>query len=371
MMATSGAPTAARRTRPVPWAVGAGGSSIGRVRASHPDGGTHRLAAVLLPPLEAAMAEAGRDGAAAHRGAGRASRLGALAILPAVLALRDLQGAVSAPWDGTLHRRCSLRLLNRPRPQCRARGRDLNNDVAQEGDPGRPVLTAVRRAGWELMRAESVVTVRGRSWLVRNELARRLTHAQHAGAQHSGNQRSGAVGAAREPGSCRGGPAATAAAGVRPGRPEAGGTPVPVRLGMEDLQAWASASGDHNALHLRAGEAARAGLDVGPQEVIAHGLLLGALSLALEPPDTSGAGREPAPAIGPGGPAGRTAEAVEVKGAVRADDDAGAIAPAWEYDLRFPAPLAVPAAVPGHGLCLVDQDGCCADSGRSLVMVRV
>jgi len=53
------------------------------------------------------------------------------------------------------------------------------------------------------------------------------------------------------------------------------------RLTSVDVASWAEAGGDRNPIHLLPGRAAEAGLSAGSGEVVAHGLLLGAISLAL------------------------------------------------------------------------------------------
>ena len=50
-----------------------------------------------------------------------------------------------------------------------------------------------------------------------------------------------------------------------------------------DVAAWSRAGGDCNRLHLVPGAAQAAGLRAGREGVIAHGLLLAAVSLALVP----------------------------------------------------------------------------------------
>jgi len=53
------------------------------------------------------------------------------------------------------------------------------------------------------------------------------------------------------------------------------------RLTDADIASGADVSGDRNPIHLLPGRAAEAGLSAGSNEVVAHGLLLGAISLAL------------------------------------------------------------------------------------------
>lgn len=60
-------------------------------------------------------------------------------------------------------------------------------------------------------------------------------------------------------------------------------TSLRLPLRADDVTAWARASGDRNALHLVPGAAHDAGLAAGREEIVAHGLLLAALSLAAVP----------------------------------------------------------------------------------------
>ncbi|WP_249376523.1 MaoC/PaaZ C-terminal domain-containing protein [Actinomyces sp. 217892] len=87
------------------------------------------------------------------------------------------------------------------------------------------------------------------------------------------------------PGAPRRGPGAdtgTAPPGAAP-PPGAGREGPALLLTPADVAAWARATGDRNALHLLPGAAARAGLGAGETEIVAHGTLLAALSLAVAP----------------------------------------------------------------------------------------
>lgn len=330
-----------------------GGPSIERMSPEPPnDARAQALAAVLRPILRRAREPAPQAGAAprppdgsavppsgASGGAGQrlqeqgfaetAGWRGAVGILPAVLTLEELQRVI-APWDGLIHRSCSQQLLaaaggRRPPPMGRASWEGARlmapdgtgtigvlpkasalSEVPAPGDrhpSARPTVRTVKRSGWELIRTCSTVHVLGATWVVRHELARRLDAAGRA--------------------------ADTAAAPEGPGRQEPRRGAFELRLRRDDVEAWALRSGDRNALHRCSGAAAQAGLDVGRRSVVAHGLLLGALSLALVPGD--------------GGPA-------------------------HHLRFRFTAPLEVP---PGEGApLLVDLGGSCADQKNWLVLAR-
>ena len=208
------------------------------------DDAVERLAAVLDGVL--ATASSGHPGCQARRRA----RRGATAILPAVQAMHQVQGWVrdcrgEAAWEGLVHRRC--RMSVRPAGDGVALGTDAPDGVS---------IRQVERAGWELIQATVELTVTGQPWLVVHELARRTLP-----------------------------PGRDAAEKRKLTAPETGfDTPsgsVFYRLADTDVAAWAQASGDRNPIHLLPGRAAEAGLSAGSGEVVAHGLLLGAISLAL------------------------------------------------------------------------------------------
>ena len=196
----------------------------------------------------------------------RCARSGVEAILPAVLGLVRARSSIPAgDRDGLVHRRCRIR----PRP-----------------DGGAPPPLAPRsmaRAGWEL----TVVVVHVDRWEVTHWLARCLERA-------SGDPRAraGGDGARLEPSAGRscsrvrigGGGARVGKDGLR--APDASATADVVarpRIDAADLSAWARAGADPNIIHLRPGAARAAGLAVGGDEAVAHGLLLAALSLAVVP----------------------------------------------------------------------------------------
>ena len=58
------------------------------------------------------------------------------------------------------------------------------------------------------------------------------------------------------------------------------------RLAYRDIRSWAEATEDRNPIHLLPGGAVEAGLRTGPDDVVAHGLLVAALSLAVVQPST-------------------------------------------------------------------------------------
>lgn len=242
-------------------------------------GPSHALEQVLEAVLAASAAVPG--------GASAAARRGSRAILPAVVSLRELQRTPQlGHWHGLLHRRCRL-----------APARAGFDEPRAEAD---------ERAGWRLVRARVRVGAddAGSAWPrgadVVHDLTRRLGEAHRADAHASvrpATPRPPAAGSLT-PGSAQGRPRARS---TRTGRT--------VLVRACDIAAWADAGGDSNCVHLVPGAARDAGLRAGPDDVVAHGLLLAAVSLALVPP---------------------TGDAI---------------------DLRMPAPLLVPARIgpPGEG----------------------
>ncbi|WP_253274685.1 MaoC/PaaZ C-terminal domain-containing protein [Actinomyces sp. oral taxon 414] len=206
----------------------------------------------------------------------RCARSGVEAILPAVLGLVRARSSIPAgDRDGLVHRRCRIR----PRP-----------------DGGAPPPLAPRsmaRAGWEL----TVVVVHVDRWEVTHWLARHLERTGGAGVEGVGadggpRARVENDGARLEPSAGRscsrvrigGGGARVGKDGLR--APDASATADVVarpRIDAADLSAWARAGADPNIIHLRPGAARAAGLAVGGDEAVAHGLLLAALSLAVVP----------------------------------------------------------------------------------------
>lgn len=214
-----------------------------------------RLAAVLARVLETGSSESSVPSEPGGPEMRRLALSGATAVLPAVLALQQLQERVRAhggadSWNGLLHRRC-LMILS---------GSGEAASEAFQNSPG-PSLRRIVHAEWELVRAVVEVRVGGRQWRVVHELARRTPVDRPATAVR--------------------GKLTELGAGFDP--PDDGAF---YRLGSDDIAAWAEATGDRNAIHLLPGRAARAGLQVGPDDVVAHGLLVGALSLAVCAPST-------------------------------------------------------------------------------------
>ena len=187
----------------------------------------------------------------------RCARSGVEAILPAVLGLVRARPSLPAgDRDGPVHRRCRIRR----RPDGAA--------------PPAPRSTA--RAGWEL----TVVVVHVDRWEVTHWLAHRLERAGGAelvGGTGAGAERAGAGGDSR----ARAGKNGFRAPGA--GANADADAAARLRIDAADLSAWARASADPGAIHLRPGAARAAGLAVGGDEVVAHGLLLAALSLAVVP----------------------------------------------------------------------------------------
>ena len=189
----------------------------------------------------------------------RCARSGVEAILPAVLGLVRARPSLPAgDRDGPVHRRCRIRR----RPDGAA--------------PPAPRSTA--RAGWEL----TAVVVHVDRWEVTHWLAHRLERAGGAelvGGTGAGAERAGAGGDSR----ARAGKNGFRAPGA--GANADADAAARLRIDAADLSAWARASADPGAIHLRPGAARAAGLAVGGDEVVAHGLLLAALSLAVVPPE--------------------------------------------------------------------------------------
>ena len=214
------------------------------------DDAVERLAAVLTGVL--ATASCGLSDREAHRQALR----GATAILPAVQAMHRLQGRLrdyrgEAAWEGLVHRRCRMSM-------------SPMGDGAVPGSaaPDGVLIRKVERAGWELIRATVEAPVEGQYWWVTHELARRILP-----------------------------PGRDAVENGKLTAPEAGfdtsSGRVFYRLTDSDVASWAQAGGDRNPIHLLPGRAAEGGLSAGSSEVVAHGLLLGAISLALVQPPAS------------------------------------------------------------------------------------
>ena len=200
----------------------------------------------------------------------RCARSGVEAVLPAALGLVRARSSVPAgDWNGLVHRRCRIR--RRP-------------DGAVPSAPRCAV-----RAGWEL----TAVVVHVGRWEVTHWLARCLERAGGAEVVGAGaDPRAGGDGARLEPSAGRscggvqvgGGEGRAGKDGLRvPDASATAGAAARLRIDAADLSAWARAGADPNDIHLRPGAARAAGLAVGGDEAVAHGLLLAALSLAVVP----------------------------------------------------------------------------------------
>ena len=235
-----------------------------------------------------------------------AARLGVQTILPAVITLRALQEApVLGPWHGLIHRRCRI---------CPAGG-GAESPVSETASE--TVIDTRTRAGWWLVRARTAVGAgrAGERWpdgaVVVHDLARRLDDGDSASprapgplpavqnapgsADRSGPRLRPAPADARargagEPTGSRESEGFSSLSGfsgfsglskLSNGRALSNGRGV--RVSALDVAAWSRAGGDCNRLHLVPGAARAAGLRAGREGVIAHGLLLAAVSLALVP----------------------------------------------------------------------------------------
>ena len=208
------------------------------------DDAVERLAAVLAGVL--ATGSSGLSDCESRRQAGR----GATAILPAVQAMHRVQRWMQdhrrgAVWEGLVHRRC--RMSASP-----TGAEAVPGTVAPDGVS----IRQVERAGWELIQATVELTVTGQHLRVTHELARR-TLPPRQGTVENRKLTAPVTGFDTPSGS------------------------VFYRLTSVDVASWAEAGGDRNPIHLLPGRAAEAGLSAGSGEVVAHGLLLGAISLAL------------------------------------------------------------------------------------------
>ena len=208
------------------------------------DDAVERLAAVLSGVLS--TGSSGLSDREAHRQA----RRGATAILPAVQAMHRIQDRLwdcrgETAWEGLVHRRCRMS----PSP---TGGAAAPRPAAAEGVS----IRQIERAGWEIIQATVEAPVEGQYWRVTHELARRTSPPR----QNAVDKRK------------------LTALEARFDTPS---DSVFYRLTDTDVDSWAQASEDRNPIHLLPGRAAAAGLSAGSHEVVAHGLLLGAISLAL------------------------------------------------------------------------------------------
>lgn len=266
-------------------------------------GPSHALEQVLEAVLAASAAVPG--------GASAAARRGSRAILPAVVSLRELQRTPQlGHWHGLLHRRCRL-----------APARAGFDEPRAEAD---------ERAGWRLVRARVRVGAddAGSAWPrgadVVHDLTRRLGEAHRADAHASVRP----TGRRVRPATPRPPAAGSLTPGSAQGRPRARSTRTDrtVLVRARDIAAWADAGGDSNRVHLVPGAARDAGLRAGPDDVVAHGLLLAAVSLALVPPTGDAIDlRMPAPLLVPAriGPPGEDPPAGDRAAAALAVSDGG------------------------------------------------
>ena len=208
------------------------------------DDAVERLAAVLTGVLATGSSQP--SNCVTHRWALR----GATAILPAVQAMQQVQGWLrdhreETAWEGLVHRRC--RMIMSPAGD----GVD-----AGPGPSDGVTIRQAERAEWERIQATVEVPVAGQRWRVTHELARRMGPRRRSADENGKLTVSGT------------------------------GFDTPsdarfYRLAAADVASWAEVSGDRNPVHLLPGRAAEAGLTTGSGEVAAHGLLLGAISLAV------------------------------------------------------------------------------------------
>ena len=235
------------------------------------------MAAVIARVLMRAAPTPGREAVATARSAPWSRATGAAQqLLPAVLALGRLsehlvrsgicESDSAGQWPperpmetgtaGLIHRRCRTTPVGTQAPDDRTQ--EPGAGVAEIG------LRRTARGGWELLQGVVVVRDAGPAWpagaRVTHDLARRTppTASSFRTGPHPPDAGTDSV-------------------------PRDADTPGPLTLTAADVRAWADATGDHNPIHLQPGAAHRAGLAAGEQELVAHGLLLGALSLALAP----------------------------------------------------------------------------------------
>lgn len=226
------------------------------------------LAAVLDRLLE--------DGGAA---AGPAARLGAACVLPAIRSL----GAVAAQqavtsWDGVVHRRCRIEPVGAAATEegdARAGQAVTSPGSAARGEEGALSVSRTVKGRWELVRARLVLEEAGEAWpggaVITHDFARRLPGG-------GDEERPGPAPRPDAPGQPGG-------VAHRPQGRESATECLSVVVAHERVLEWAEASGDRNVVHTSAGAARRAGLRAGSDEVVVHGLLLGAVSSGLVPPE--------------------------------------------------------------------------------------
>ncbi|WP_196716783.1 MaoC/PaaZ C-terminal domain-containing protein [Actinomyces trachealis] len=186
-------------------------------------------------------------------------------LIPVVMSLRRVRAWLpTGAWDELVHRRCRLRPA----------------DVAATGSltdsTGVTVELLAQRGGWELLRAKTGHAAPGSlPVFVEHELARLVQDLPRHIAKPNGSS--------SEPGAASPGTCCPAGATTTTASTPASSTRV-LCVTADDVAAWARATGDHNAIHLEPGRGQDCGLLVGDRQVVAHGTLLAALSLALAPP---------------------------------------------------------------------------------------
>lgn len=192
--------------------------------------------------LEQLLRRSGTDDAASR------ARQVAYWLQPVLVSMGQVRQQVGEQHgDALVHHRCLLRLRG-PAPAA-------SSDLEEPGRLRTRVQVRGSRAGWELLHASTCWAAAGpQPPQVVHELARR-------------REGQAAVVTAPRPSAA---PAVSSSQRL-----------VLVPLDLTDVRAWAQASGDHNLLHLQPGWAQRLGLAAGEREVVAHGLLLAALSLAV------------------------------------------------------------------------------------------
>lgn len=185
-----------------------------------------------------------------------------------IAGLPELRARAPLAWEGLIHRRI------------RVRGGQVDSLRWSQRDAGEWVLASVRAPA-------------GDSWVVQHDFARRRaaipvpTEISVSAAGRS------ACAEVSEAAAAASGRADAASQGLGVSQPSVGGpathsestASLRFALTVEDVAAWAEATGDDNPIHLHPGAAAQAGLGVSEDEVAAHGLYLAALSLAVVPTD--------------------------------------------------------------------------------------
>ncbi|QPL05790.1 MULTISPECIES: MaoC/PaaZ C-terminal domain-containing protein [Actinomyces] len=221
--------------------------------ASHPTGGASSCAGADVDPsaiadcLSSVLARLTWESDGVAEVTARATRL----LLPALTTLAALRPHLGT-WDGIVHRRCRLVPLSGSGEGARSGGGQRRRGGGEtDGVDSRPAWLPAAR-GWRTLTVSLVDGgIEATHWLAR----------------HDGGAEARTATAS---------PSAPPLSGADAGEQELLLTPA-------ELAAWARATGDRNALHLVPGAAARAGLEAGEADVVAHGTLLAALSLAVAP----------------------------------------------------------------------------------------